>query len=584
MNKIKNESGITLIALTVTIVVMMILIIGISAVMTTNIEIENYNKVKEDIVALTEAVKLYYLQNNKLPIVETPTISRLNIPTKDINPNDNNRYYYIDTSLLTDVQLNCGEGNTNKTYTSSDNDLYVLNEKSLTVYYLKGAVLDGKKHYTVVDDFQGGGFATDYYSKTNLPIISAVTMESSGADKTIVQPGETVTLKILLNYELTKNPTVKINDTVVTVTWDGKIGTASYTFAETPTDADLAKNGAEVPFSIYGYTADGRTGNTITQVNFGKKVYIISIDVIKQMKVGDYVDYKPALETETDATKKTYSLTSDKSGVSGNPQTVAYENGLKWRILNINEDTGKIDIVSDPTTATVKFYGATGYNNGVYALNDVCEQLYSNKAKGITARSINLEDMEKNLTPTGFAARNDYNKGNTSGHAQYGTTKTYTEGKSYYPYSYKNTIGSGVDIAEDKANTITQPDIINAVDPYKESTYSKTLTSGYTQAPTKNLTVTQTYYNISINPTNYGAASSVLSNLNWYWVASRFVYTDLSDAHVGFRCASTYINSYGLFYSSSRTDTSPSYRLRALVSLDSRALTEKTGNTWSTNM
>ena len=29
-------------------------------------------------------------------------------------------------------------------------------------------------------------------------------MESSGADKAIVQPGETVTLKILLNYELRK--------------------------------------------------------------------------------------------------------------------------------------------------------------------------------------------------------------------------------------------------------------------------------------------------------------------------------------------------------------------------------------------
>ena len=39
--------------------------------------------------------------------------------------------------------------------------------------------------------------------------------------------------------------------------------------------------------------------------------------------------------------------------------------------------------------------GATGYSNGVYALNDICEQLYSNKAKGITARSINLADMEK---------------------------------------------------------------------------------------------------------------------------------------------------------------------------------------------
>ena len=42
-------------------------------------------------------------------------------------------------------------------------------------------------------------------------------------------------IKSLIKYR-----TIKINDTVVTVTWDGKIGTASYTFAETPTDADIA--------------------------------------------------------------------------------------------------------------------------------------------------------------------------------------------------------------------------------------------------------------------------------------------------------------------------------------------------------
>ena len=275
MNKIKNESGITLIALTVTIVVMMILIIGISAVMTTNIEIENYNKVKEDIVALTEAVKLYYLQNNKLPIVETPPISRLNIPTKDINPNDNNRYYYIDTSLLTDVQLNCGEGNTNKTYTSSDNDLYVLNEKSLTVYYLKGAVLDGKKHYTVVDDFQGGGFATDYYSKTNLPIISAVSMKSDGEDSTRADIGDTVTLKFISNYTLTQNPTVVIDgqDVTSSCTWNGNICTATYKVASASDSSGNSKNGKKIEFSISNYSADSKTGTTISDVNFGKSVY-----------------------------------------------------------------------------------------------------------------------------------------------------------------------------------------------------------------------------------------------------------------------------------------------------------------------
>lgn len=70
------------------------------------------------------------------------------------------------------------------------------------------------------------------------------------------------------------------------------------------------------------------------------------------------MDYKPALETEIDETKKTYSLTTEQSGVKGDPQTVPYESRLKWRILTINEDTGKIDIVADPTTAKVYFYGA----------------------------------------------------------------------------------------------------------------------------------------------------------------------------------------------------------------------------------
>ena len=502
MNKIKNESGITLIALTVTIVVMMILIIGISAVMTTNIEIENYNKVKEDIVALTEAVKLYYLQNSKLPIVETPTISRLNIPTKDINPNDNNRYYYINTSLLTDVQLNCGKGNTNKTYTSSDNDLYVLNEKSLTVYYLKGAVLDGQKHYTVVDDFQGGGFATDYYSKTNLPIISAVTMESSGADKTIVQPGETVTLKILLNYELTKKPTVKINNTVVTVTWDGKIGTASYTFAETPTDADLAKNGAEVPFSIYGYTADGRTGSTITQVNFGKKVYI-STGVKSSIKIGDYVEYTPA-------TAGDYVLTTEQSGTASN-QTIKQEN-LKWRVLSVDKNTGKIEIISDVTTTDVQFKSENTYNNGVYLLNKICASLYGNSAKGITARSVNLVDFEKNLTDAGFAVRSSY--ATPQDGYKYGSTVTYPASHSFYPEIYKEQIGAGIN-----TSSVIKPDLNKTIDPYGGSKDNGKLVSGYGKGTS--LTTTMTYYDIEITKENFGDVASVLQTTNPYWLASR---------------------------------------------------------------
>ena len=309
-------------------------------------------------------------------------------------------------------------------------------------------------------------------------------------------------------------------------------------------------------------------------------------------KVGDYVDYKPALETENDETKKTYSLTADKSGVEGEPQKIPYESGLKWRILNINEDTGKIDIVADPTTADVRFHGATGYNNGVYALNDICEQLYSNKAKGVTARSINLEDMEKNLTPEGFDVRNKYKHFNE---APYGKTVTNTGNNSNYPNSYKNEIGSGVDIARDKAETITQPDIINAVDPYKGSAYTSTLISGYTKAPTGNLTVTQTHYVIIINPTNYGAASSVLSvkfngKSAFYWVAARYMDTYSDKSYLGIQIAETYLTGRNLFNTGGQEQgrkypgDEDLYFLRPLVSLDASALTEKTGNTWSVNL
>ena len=63
MEKFKSENGITLIALAVTVIVMIIISVGLSATMTTNIEMKNYNKFKEDIITLSEATKLYYLNN-----------------------------------------------------------------------------------------------------------------------------------------------------------------------------------------------------------------------------------------------------------------------------------------------------------------------------------------------------------------------------------------------------------------------------------------------------------------------------------------------------------------------------------------
>ncbi|MGN1326684.1 MAG: hypothetical protein ACI4VQ_01155, partial [Clostridia bacterium] len=463
MRNLKSEKGITMITLVVTIIVMVTLIVTVNASMAPTIELKAYNAIKEDIITLSEEVKLYYLNNGVLPVNESKTyiLSNYGVPTEDINPNDSGNYYFINTSLLNGVELNKGEGNKKNNYTTDD--VYVVNEKSLTVYYLKGAVLDGKKHYTIVDSFEGGSYAEDYYAKVNLPIISVVTMESSGTNKSLAGLGDTITLKILTNYELTTKPTVTINEETVEVNWDGQRGTATYTL----TDAILESynNNQKIPFSISNYVADGRTGETITDVNFGQGVY-----AVVKPKIGDYVNYT------YDTVSSGYSLLAKYSGYDSDQTIVQSSTTLQWRILNIDEENGKIDLVSAaPTDNTVYFKGTLGYNNGVYLLNDMCAVLYSNSSLKITARSINLADMEKHLTTDGFATRNAYIDSGSG--TQYGSTQTYTSNK-YYPNLYANQLGAGIN-----TENATQPIDMTVPDPYNES-------SSYYSTPT---TETSTY-------------------------------------------------------------------------------------------
>lgn len=260
---LKSEKGVTLISLVVTIVVMMILVISITSSLSTTTELKRFNEVKEDIVTLTEEVKVYYLNNGTLPI-DTSTKIALNISSDMKNVNDGGNYYPIKTDLL-DVELNNGEGNKQKNYATTD--LYVVDDVSLTVYYVNGITINGITYYTLTDDFVAG----NYYKKTDLPIVASVTMQSNGSNKNKATLGDKVTLRIITNYELTQTPTVKINNTEVTVTWNGTIGTASYTISA---DSGLSA-GDKIAVNISSQQADGRVEGAITDVTFGKGVYIV---------------------------------------------------------------------------------------------------------------------------------------------------------------------------------------------------------------------------------------------------------------------------------------------------------------------
>ena len=360
-------------------------------------------------------------------------------------------------------------------------------------------------------------------------------------------------------------------------------GTTLYIMIESTISGGTTTVSPQVPYAVtengtYKFTVTGTVnGTTYTKevsvtVNQFKNSILEDINI----KIGDSVNYT------YDTANSSYTLESKYSGNSSN-QTIAQTTGLTWKVLNVDKENDTVDIIStNPTSSTVTFANILGYNNGPYLMNEICKAQYSNKTLGVNARSINLLDMEKQLTAAGIKSRNEYNKGSST-YAQYGTTKTYTS-NTKYPSLYANQKGAGPNITEAEASKkITQPDTTKGNDPYEESKPIATTepTTDNTSGTGSPLTVTQTFYYIPINDTNYGTAYSILANSTPFWVAARFVMTDSDNAYFGLRLA--YTNTYGgdMFYSGGNTD-SFDYALRPVVSLPSSLLTgEQTNGAWN---
>lgn len=414
MRKIKNRRGETLVTLVITIVVLMIISFSISVSMKSTIETRNYNYAKQDIINLSEEVRTYYLETGNLPIDDTKTynLSDYGVPSEDINPNDYGNYYRINVSVLENISLNNGGINNNEANEETD-DMYVVNEYSLTVYYLKGATFGGQKHYTITDDFAEGGTAKDFYTKVEYPIFSAITLKSNNSqDETVANTGEVVTLKIISKYKqenFIKLPTVKINgeDVSDTLVWNNNIITATYTI---PEDSAKLGYGAQITFEISDYSVKGEenqtiNGQTITEVNFGKTVtrkYITAVQAFKngKIKVGDYVNYNDYVNEGN-----TYTTSISENGWADQKYIATKE--TYWQVLGLDETGKKLMLISQSpikkemkTSGTTEKWekspylvlkGAKGYINSKKVLDNISE-IYSTDlgtAQSITAEEIN---------------------------------------------------------------------------------------------------------------------------------------------------------------------------------------------------
>ena len=276
------------------------------------------------------------------------------------------------------------------------------------------------------------------------------------------------------------------------------------------------------------------------------------------INIGDYIDFKPDtdFDEEGNPVQKTYSkeyLTEEYTGdvpkYKKNTEDLT-QDPIKWRILKKYED-GSIKIVGDVTSQFFRFWDATGYNNAVWILNDICEQLYSKKSVGIKARSISIEDFEDDdyyvsATQGNWrVARDNYisekitTLKNELDELEDGSnyieavntqnnTVTYKKACSHYTnlYAYEN--GSGIDTTNVKTNGISQNDKFAK----RREELDKTTRYDATKQANSNLTVTQTQYDIPINEANYGDAYNVLKG-DAFWLASRTVQCNSDKALFG---------------------------------------------------
>ena len=251
---------------------------------------------------------------------------------------------------------------------------------------------------------------------------------------------------------------------------------------------------------------------------FGKTAYvdgkkITGTKVTKDvLKIGDYVEYTPD-------TANAYSLTTNVTGYKNN-QTIQQE-ALKWQILNINED-GTVDLISaTQSTASVGLGSALGYNNGVYLLNDICKKLYSNSSLGVTARSLNSDDVESYMTEEGL----EYARSGWDPFQETAWGKTYTPVYGRYPKLYARENGSGIGTTNVKKDGIERSD----------SYYTQPTTETTSEAGNNRLTVTQTNYESQMSSNNY--KNEEIFNLihcgGTYWLASRCVGTYGYDVWFG---------------------------------------------------
>lgn len=383
-------------------------------------------------------------------IEKTFTIAKANI-SPSINMNG---YSYGGTKSAPTVSGNAGNGTVTYYYNTTNSNTNGANWKNVTgsamlnagTYYMY-AVVNPTSNYngatTAVKSFTispknisltwGSTIVFTYNGRGQKPTVSATSGVSTETIKlTEIAPkidagSYTASVSIASvtggnanknNYKVT-NPTkaYTINKKAISVAWsstsfiwDGASHVPSASIAtgvqlETMT---LSVSGVTTKSGTWTATASvqslvGGQGKT-SNYNVGNTTTKFTVN--KLIAVGHYINYTP--------TSSSMWTSSNNTGATS--VQLSTNTSVKWRVLSIDDNTGNVVVTTNGHVNRMSLQGTAGFLRGANELNRICAKLYSNSSKGITARSMTIEDLNKacGYTPSTNLVRYAWYPSNTS--------------------------------------------------------------------------------------------------------------------------------------------------------------------------
>lgn len=310
------------------------------------------------------------------------------------------------------------------------------------------------------------------------------------------------------------------------------------------------------------------------------------------LEIGSTVNYNPSGTYTWKAEYCSSIKTPETDDVELNSSTGNNFNINTWKVLEIDREAERVTLVpASPTTGTVYLGQAQGYNNAVYLLNEACSKLYGNESKGITARSMNIEDIEKYMTDEAKNGENGAYKYN-NGNATYGeqTGSAYTSNMyRYYPSIYAKENLSVIDGNKNETGIgmSKQEELIEPTDDGATSGYIRATTSiqPYQTYWYKNSSFMQTAFKDvenSSSASNYYDLIMPIRGSTSYYLTSRCINTSSSYCEFYVRQVDNgSVGGWNMSYSSNGSTNFSTNNLFPIVSLSSELIDENAENEYT---